>query len=337
MKNILVPITVLLLLVSCNIDRSSETALSGEALGTTYQIKYYALVAARDVESGLDSIFKAVNNSMSTYQKDSDISKINTGDTTIAVDLMFQEVLKLSKRIHKETNGYFDPTVGNLVNAYGFGAERFQKPIDSVQIDSLMQFVGLDNMSLTDGNRIKKTNPKVYLEFNAIAKGYCIDRIAAYLDDKGIKNYLVELGGELIAKGRKQQEDGNMEWVAGIEAPNQDGSRSIAKKVRLKNRAMATSGNYRKYKVDTESGNIYVHTINPLTGYPEINDMISASVFANTCAEADAYATAFMALGFEKSLSTLEKLEEVDVFLMYLNSENKLQTFTSEGIKKEVY
>lgn len=323
-----------IVLVSCKDNSSAEKRITGAALGTTYQVIYFANSSQNDMTIAMDSIFEAVNYSMSTYQDNSLISKINTIDSIIAVDGMFAEVFQLSKEIHKRSDGYFDPTVGNLVNAYGFGAERFKKPVDSTLIDSLKQYVGLETVTLSKGRLITKEHPQTYLEFNAIAKGYCLDRMAIYFDAQGINNYLIELGGELVAKGQKLST--GQAWLAGIEYPNEDGTRSIAKTVKLVNRAMATSGNYRKFKVDEDTGKKYVHTINPKTGYPEYNDMLSASVFAKTCAEADAYATTFMTLGKDKSMSLLKTLEDIDVYFMFLDSNDNIQTYASKGIESQI-
>lgn len=325
---------MLLVLVACSKEETKEQRITGEALGTTYQIIYFGNQDEDVMHQAMDSIFDAVNSSMSTYQDNSLISKINTIDSLIIVDDMFAEVFRLSEEIHELSDGYFDPTVGNLVNAYGFGAERFSKPVDSTLIDSLKQYVGLDKVTLTNKNLILKSHPETYIEFNAIAKGYCLDRMATYFDSRGIENYLIELGGELVGKGSKPTT--GKPWLAGIEDPNEDGTRSIAKTVRLKDRAMATSGNYRKFNIDDLTGKKYVHTINPKTGYPEYNDLLSASVFAKTCAEADAFATTFMAMGKDKSLQLLEKLDNVDVYFMYLDENGDIQTYASEGIKEQI-
>ena len=322
---------VIFFIWSCNNNDQNEKRISGNALGTTYQIIYFDDLDEEVFTKDMDSLLYAVNSSLSTYQSDSDISKLNAGDTTIVIDDMFTEVFQLSKKIHKESSGYFDPTVGNLVNAYGFGSKKFTTVVDSTVIDSLTTYVGLDKVVLNKNRTISKKHPEVYLEFNSIAKGYCLDRISTYLKEKDISNFLIELGGELVASGSKQPE--NKLWVAGIEEPLEDGSRAIAKTVKLKDIAMATSGNYRKYKIDSLSGQKYVHTINPLSGFPGQNDMLSASVFAQTCAEADAYATTFMTMGFKKSKQLLDSLQSIDAYLMYLNTDNEIEVYVTKGIE----
>ena len=300
--------------------------VSGEALGTTYHIKYFS-EDNFDASTKVDSIFKAINLSMSTYQQDSDISKINHGDTSVVVDDMFKEVYELSEIISRNTKGYFDPTVGNIVNAYGFGGEKVEIKLDSVKIDSMMTYVGMDKIALTSENRIKKSSPNVYLEFNSIAKGYTVDRLGIMLEKAGVNNYLVELGGELRARGKNI--DSQKNWRVGIDNP-QTKDRSFSTVISLKNVAMATSGNYRKFRLDSLTGKRYVHTINPLTGYSYKSDILSASVLANTCAEADAYATAFMAMGYSKALVVLEEIPGIEVYFIY-DEAGTVKTYASKG------
>lgn len=323
--------SILLLLISfgCQ-NKNSEKVFTGEALGTTYQIKYFS-EKNFDTEKALDSIFEVINTSMSTYQTDSDISRINSGDTSVRVDENFKEVFKYSEQIYNESQGYFDPTVGNLVNAYGFGPEKPLKELDSTQLDSLTRLVGFNKLNLENDNSLEKEIPGIYLDFNAIAKGFTIDVLARYLDKNKVENYLIELGGELVAKGKNMQKDS--EWIVAIDDPQQkEGNRTFQTILALNNRAMATSGNYRKTRTDS-SGVSFVHTINPLTGKAEKSNLLSASVLAENCTLADGYATAFMALGYEKSLEMLEKLNNVDVYFIYAEENGDLGIFASEGFK----
>ena len=324
---------ILLLVIvftSCN-NSPSLSYTEGNAIGTTYHIKYYS-DEKFDVEKGIDSVFYAVNQSMSTYMPQSDISRINKGDSSIVVDKMFKETFQLSKEIHHNTKGYFEPTVGNLVNAYGFGSENLKVQLDSTTIDSLLQFVGIEKVSITEEGKLVKMNPGVYLEFNAIGKGYAVDRIAKYLELHGAKNYLVEVGGELSAKGVNL--DKNKPWRVGIDDHNQtEAQRTITSVLTLNDRAMATSGNYRKFRVDSVTGKKYVHTINPNTGLASKSNLLSASVLAENCALADGYATAFMAMGLEKSKETLEQLPSVDAFLIY-DENGEVKTYATKGFQK---
>lgn len=330
MKKLLFCLSIILF-TGCQESAYKEKTVSGEALGTTYTIKYFS---EKDLgmENALDSIFRVVNRSMSTYQPDSDISRLNRGDSLVVVDTLFQNVFSLSQQIYRESGGYFDPTVGDLVNMYGFGPEKSLKVIDSTTIDSLMVFVGLDKIEISPEGQVKKEFPEVYLDFNAIAKGYAIDLIGHYLDHQEVDHFLVELGGELLAKGKNVNKDAA--WIVGIDDPNQEeGSRTLTAGVALKDRAMATSGNYRKNRIDPATGATYVHTINPLTGYPEKSNLLSTSVLAENCALADGYATAFMALGVERTIEILEDLEMVDVYLIY-TEDGKVKTYASEGFQE---
>lgn len=329
MKNLFYLIFVLLF--SCGESGPAEKSVNGEALGTTYHIKFYSENKI-PIKEALDSIFERVNHSMSTYQPDSDISKLNSGNNELRVDSLFQEVFKLSQKVHNESNGYFDPTVGDLVNMYGFGPEKALKVIDSSTVDSLMLFVGLEKVKISPEGKVTKENPETYLDFNAIAKGYTIDLIGKYFDSREVDHYLIELGGELLAKGKNLSKNSN--WTVGIDDPNQEeGERTLKVALELKNRAMATSGNYRKFRKDSISNKIYVHTINPKTGYPEKSNLLSASVLAPNCALADAYATAFMAMGLEKSKDLLFNLKNVDAYFIY-SEENEIKLFASPGFQK---
>ena len=322
-------------LISCGEPNLSEEKISGEALGTTYHITYFAAEDI-DLKKALDSIFFVVNRSMSTYHPDSDISRINRGDTAFEVDTLFRNVFVLSQKVYEETGGYFDPTVGDLVNMYGFGPEKQLNGVDSAKVDSLMDFVGLDKIKISAKGKVIKEAPEVYLDFNAIAKGYTVDLIGHYFIENGVENFLVELGGELLARGKNI--DNNTAWKVGIDDPNQvPGSRSlITAIVNLRNQALATSGNYRKFRIDPVTGIKYVHTINPLTGHPEKSSLLSASVIAENCALADAYATAFMALGYEPSVTLLEKLKNVEAFLIYSGEDGMVKEFATPGFEEQL-
>lgn len=307
---------------------------NGEALGTTYMVRYYS---DKDInfESSLDSILEDINSSMSTYITKSDISRINRGDTTVIVDEHFKRVFEASDKIFKESNGFFDPTVGVLVNAYGFGPGNPLKEIDSIALDSLRSLVGFDKIRITDNQTIKKGNPAIYLDFNAIAKGYTIDVIAEYLEANNIENYLIELGGELRANGKNLEKDAG--WVVGIDDPHQEGTqRKLQAKIKLVSASMATSGNYRKYRLDSVTGQKYVHTINPKTGKAERSNILSASVIAENCMLADGYATAFMALGLERTKAALERIKNVEVYIMYSKEDGGMEIYSSPGFQKHL-
>lgn len=332
MKKYLIYPLIAFIAVSCAKKANEERVEVGEALGTTYQIKYFS---EKDIklDVALDSIFESINNSMSTYRPGSDISKINSGDTTVRVDNDFRKVFEYSSKIYKESGGYFDPTVGILVNAYGFGPGKQLAEPDEKTMDSLRKYVGFNKLDISSRNIIVKNDPHIYLDFNAIAKGYTIDVIAKYLDSRNVDNYLIELGGELVGKGRNLAKDS--EWLVGIDDPRQkEDERTYQTVLALKNRALATSGNYRKFRIDSVTGKKYVHTINPLTGKAQKSNLLSASVLADNCALADGYATAFMALGLEKSKEMLERFDGVDVYLIYSEEGKKEESvYASPGFK----
>jgi thiamine biosynthesis lipoprotein len=293
--------------------------LEGSVFGTFYQVTYNSNI---NYEKQFDSLFYVINKSMSTYQTDSDISKINRNEV-IEMDTHFKNVFEASKKIHRETDGAFDPTIGALVNAWDFGPEGKIENLDSLKIDNLMKSVGFDKVSVL-GNKVSK-QPSTFIDFNAIAKGYAVDVIAKYLDQKNVTNYMVNIGGELNAKGINLEK--NKGWTVGVENPNFDGSQSYDKVFVLKDEAMATSGTYRKFKID-ENGNRYAHIIDTKTGYPSKTNLLSISVIAKDCMTADAYATAFKAMGIEKVETFLRSHQELKVFLIFENDENNLETLS---------
>ncbi|MCX2719233.1 FAD:protein FMN transferase [Lentiprolixibacter aurantiacus] len=304
----------------------------GGALGTSYSITYLSSESLNFQEE-IDSVFQVVNQSMSTYWPESDISRINRGDSTIVVDDMFREVFELSKEVHEKTQGYFDPTVGVLVNAWGFGPGRGME-LDSAKVDSLLQYVGFDKVSLTQEGRVRKEDPAIRFDFNAIAKGYAIDRLALMLDNNGIENYLVEVGGEIVARGENKIKD--KPWVLGIDDPQVEEGRRLKVALELTDAALASSGNYRKFRIDSITGEKYVHTIDPKTGFTRNSKVLSASVIAPACAEADAFATAFMAMDLEDSRAILEREKQLEAYLIYLDEAQEVQEFVTEGFKKRI-
>jgi len=331
MKKYILGIALVLgLFQSCKQDRSKvRNENVGGALGTSYSIISISSEKL-DLQKDIDSVFAVINQSLSTYIPESDISRINNGDTTVVVDRMFQEVLDLSKSIHQETNGFFDPTVGTLVNAWGFGPER-QISMDSLKIDSLLNYVGLNKITLDDTNHIVKDNPNIYLDFNAIAKGYAIDRLAAMLDAKGIENYLIEVGGELVAKGKNTIKD--KFWIVGIDDPEMEVNRSTKILIHLNDRALASSGNYRKFRIDEKTGKKFVHTVNPKTGYTQVSNTLAVTILADNCATADAYATALMAMNIEDAFALVEVNKRLEAYIIYLDENGETKEFSTDGFK----
>lgn len=328
MKNSLRAI-LLVLMVGCSSNPLIKNQTVGNALGTTYSIIYIA-DETLDYQQEIDSLFQVLNQSMSTYIPTSDISRINNGDATISVDHMFKDVYKTSSEVYKASNGYFDPTIGVLANAWGFGPGA-QLSLDSLRVDSLLAYVGWDKVNLNDDGTISKQNPSIRFDFNAVAKGYAIDRLAVMLDNKGIENYLVEVGGEVVTKGTNVIT--GKTWSVGIDDPQVEIGRQLKLIVGLKNKAMASSGNYRKFRIDPETGQKYVHTIDPKTGYTKNAFVLATSVVADNCAEADAYATAFMAMDLEDSKAVLSQNKELDAYIIYLNESGATKEFMTDGFK----
>ncbi len=330
-------ITVVLFLmgiVSCKTEAPKiyKNTSSGPALGTSYNIIYLANKEL-DFKKEIDSVFTVVNKSMSTYMPSSDISKINKGDTTVVVDVMFKDVFKLSNEVYTATNGYFDPTVGALANAWGFGPGK-QVKLDSAMVDSILQYVGFSKVSITNANTVKKLYPNIYFDFNAVAKGYTLDCLAKFLDKKNIDNYLIELGGEIVAKGQNTIKQ--KPWLVGVDDPEGENRSSPKVLLNIKDKALASSGNYRKFRIDEVTGEKYVHTINPKTGYTKNSSILGTTVIANTCATADAYATSFMAMDLPESKQLLSKNNELEAFIIYVDEKGKTQQFMTDGFKKMV-
>lgn len=317
------------LLFGCKPNEQVKNQNWGNALGTTYSIIYIA-DGELDYQKEIDSVFQAVNRSMSTYIPSSDISKINAGDSTIVVDDMFREVFEISSKVHSASNGYFDPTIGVLANAWGFGPGE-QLELDSLKVDSLLAYVGWDKVRLNDDHTISKAHPAIRFDFNAVAKGYAIDRLGAMLDAKGIQNYLVEVGGEVLTKGTNLVS--GKQWTVGIDDPQVETGRQLKLIVSLEDKAMASSGNYRKFRVDPETGERYVHTIDPKTGYTKNSHVLATSVVANTCAVADAFATTFMAMDLEDSKLVLQDHEELEAYIIYLDDNGETKEFMTDGFK----
>lgn len=294
-------------------------------MGTTYSIKYLSKDGT-GYQQEVDSLLFVFNQSLSTYILNSEISQFNR-DTVFYFELpFFLPVLKESKRVYVATDGAFDPTVMPLVRAWGFGPDQSQMP-DSSKIDSLLQYVGFDKISF-DSKMVTKSKPGVELDFSAVAKGYGVDVIGMWLAEHGISNYFVEIGGEVKCKGVNNE---GKSWRIGIEDPTREiNSRSTKAIVELQNRAMATSGNYRNYYV--VDGIPYSHTIDPASGFPVRNVLLSATVFADDCITADAFATAFMVIGLEKAKKIIEENPKIDGFLIYSDKTGKLRTFTSREV-----
>lgn len=304
-------------------------AHTGFALGTKYAIQYNGINMSFDeVQNGIDSLFTVINKSMSTYIPNSDISKINSGDSLLQVDAHFIKVFEKATEVWKATDGFFDPTVGVWVNAYGFGPDKPIKTLTQEKKAYLSKITGWHTIELTGDNTIEKSYLETYLDFNALAKGYAVDVLADYLSKSGSSNYLVEIGGEIVAYGNSPKT--NLPWIIAIDDPKQQNERKMIQRLSLNNEAIATSGNYRKFRVDVETGERYVHSINPLTGIPVKSNVLSASVRAADCMTADAYATALMVLPLETSIELIKKLTDVEAYWITASNDS-IQEYFSEG------
>ncbi|WP_369048006.1 FAD:protein FMN transferase [Tenacibaculum sp. UWU-22] len=320
--NILFFLAITIITTSCKKNEVKQTRLTGGVFGTSYSLIYDSNI---NYQKQIDHLFDQLNKSMSNYQTNSIISKVNRNEID-SVDTYFKNVYKASQKIYTETKGVFDPTIGTLVNAYGFGSGKKIKHIDSLKRDSLLQFVGLNKTQLINN---KITKPKgTFIDFNAIAKGYAVDVIANFLEQQQCNNYVVEIGGEIRVKGRNNKKKSS--WKIGIDDPKFDGTESYSKIISLTNCAMATSGTYRKFKVD-ENGNRYAHIINALTGSPSKTNVLSVSVIAKNCMVADGYATAFQAMGIKKVTEFLKTHPELQVYFIFEDNNKTLKTLNLNG------
>jgi len=307
--------------------QSSAMKIEGNAQGTTYHITYFD-AKNRNFQPEIEKILKNFDLSVSTYIPNSIISRINSNDKNVIVDNYFKACFKKAKEVWKNTNGAFDPTVYPLVNAYGFGPGKKQK-LEKSKIDSILNFVGFQLIELK-GNQVIKKDPRVALDFNAFAQGYSVDVVSDFLNSRGVAAYIVEIGGEVYAKGRNS--DGS-NWKIGIEKPidNKETINSLKAIAKLEDMAVATSGNYRRFTM--EDGVKYVHHIDPKTGYPTKNNLLSASIFAKKCMISDAYATGVLVLGLEKAKVFLKKHPELQAYLIYSDDYGNYQVYETPGLK----
>lgn len=298
----------------------------GLVFGTMYKITYQS---KENLKKDIEAELQKVDNSLSPFNKQSVITHINNNEN-MQTDSMFAYVFRLAKAVSTDTHGAFDITVAPLVNAWGFGFKN-ATGIQPNTIDSIRQFVGFHKVDLIDGKIVKK-DPRVMLDCSAIAKGFGVDCVARLLDSKGVKNYMINIGGELVMKGENQ----NMEsWRIGINKPIDDSlsvNQELQTVLEITNVGLATSGNYRNFYY--KDGKKYAHTIDPRTGYPVQHSILSATVIAKDCMSADAYATAFMVMGLEEAERVADAHPDIDACFIYTDEEGKLQTFLTKGMEK---
>lgn len=298
----------------------------GLVFGTVYKITYQH---ADDLQNEIKEAMLEVDNSLSPYNPNSIITRINHNqDTTL--NEHFTHVFELAQQISAETEGAFDITVAPLVNAWGFGFKH-SIDIEPSVIDSLRQFIGYQKIKLVDGKMVKE-DPRLMLDCSAIAKGYGVDRVARLLDKKGVQHYMVDIGGEVVVKGKNSR---MKTWRIGINKPVED-SLSINQELQtileVSGVGMATSGNYRKFYY--KDGKRYAHTIDPRLGTPIQHNILSATVLAKDCTTADAYATAFMVMGLEKAKAFCEQHPELNAYLICAGEGDSYEIYYTPGMEK---
>lgn len=298
----------------------------GAVFGTFYHITYQS---DNQLDEGIKKVLDMVNQSLSMFEKESTISRINN-NTSMDTDSMFVRIFCLAKQISAETDGAFDITVAPLVNLWGFGFKNMEN-VSEAAIDSIRQYVGIDGVELTDG-KIVKQHPETMLDCSAIAKGYGVDAVSEYLESQGVKNYMVEIGGEVRVRGFNPRND---HWSIGITRPEDDSTcvqNDIEQVLKVTDLSMATSGNYRNFYM--KDGKKYAHTIDPRTGRPVQHNILSSTVLASDCATADAYATSFMVLGLEKAKKVLSKHSELMAFFIYTDADGNTKEWYSPKLKE---
>lgn len=300
----------------------------GLVFGTMYKITYQS---KKNLKTEIEAELQKVDLSLSPFNKQSVITHINN-NTDMQTDSLFDYVFRLARQVSEETHGAFDITVAPLVNAWGFGFKNAAQ-VNPQTIDSLRQFVGFKKIKLENG-KIIKSDPRTMLDCSAIAKGFGVDCVARLFDRKGIRNYMIDIGGELVMKG----ENAKMEpWRIGINKPIDDSlsvNQELQTVLQISNVGLATSGNYRNFYY--KDGKKYAHTIDPRTGYPIQHNILSATVVATNCATADAYATAFMVLGLDSAKAICHAHPELDAYFIYSKEDGKTDIYYTDGMKKYI-
>ncbi len=327
--NYLFTIVCVLLLSSCRQPKEPVLLkIAGETQGTYYAITYYADDSI-SLHPAIDSLLHRFDSTASTYKPNSIISRLNNNDPHARADEMFGIIFRKSMEVSEKTYGAFDITVGPLVNAWGFGLSNRLK-MDQHIVDSLKPLVGYHKVKLNNG-KLLKTDPRIRIDFNAIAQGYAVDVVGAFLDSKGIQSYIIDIGGEVLARRSKP---GGEKWSVAIEMPTRqaDDERTVQAVVMLQDMAISTSGSYRKFY--EENGIRYSHTIDPASGYPVVHSLLSVSVMASDCMTADAYATALMVMGVEKGKEFLKHSKGLEAYFIYSAPDSSMKTYCTKGFEK---
>lgn len=334
-QNALYTAAILLLIALVWYFRSIEEPavkrqFTGATMGTSYTVSYFG-DPNPDLKSSVDSLLVVFNQSLNTWNEDSEVSIFNREERINFNLPYFYPVLKGSERVYELSEGAFDPAVMPLVNAWGFGPDSGTSP-DSTVIDSLMEFVGFDQIEF-DEKGVSKSDARVQLDFSAIAKGFGVDIVSEFLVSMGYVNHFVEIGGEVNARGKNRENGKN--WVIGITDPRStlENSGMIAT-LSISDQSVATSGNYYNYRV--RDGVKYSHTISPFTGYPIERWILSATVVTDNCMIADALATAFMVMGHEKAIEITGLNNDIEAFIIYSKPDGSLGYHISSGLKEHL-
>jgi FAD:protein FMN transferase len=317
-------------LISRATKKSEYISIAGLTQGTSYHITYESK-KGENLKPFIDSLLADYDLSLSAYNPNSLISRFNRNDPGTRADQKFKDVFNKSYEVYVKTGGAFDITVAPIINALGFGSSKDTLKVDSTMIDSLLAYVGMDKVKL-NGDSLEKQNKNIKIDVNGIAQGYSVDLVAKYLEGRKIRNYMVEIGGEVRARGRNQN---NRIWRIGIDKPvegNMMPGAELEAIIRLDNRSLATAGNYRKFY--ERNGIKYAHIINPKTGYPEFSKLLSATVVARDCLTADAYDTPLMVLGLEKSIQFLKENTFLEAYLIYTDEKGDYKVYATPGLKK---
>lgn len=350
MKNTLLILLSILFFSSCKKEVKTPsidfTTVGGETMGTYYKVTYSDSLK-RDFKKDIDSLLVAINLELSTYIDTSTISIFNQTTDSLSLhnhvyngisedaqrNKHFITNIEASKQVYEQSQGAFDPTVMPLVNYWGFGytPKKAVEKVDSLTIDSIMQYIGYNKITFSRGEDcvVKKSLAGVKIDMSACAKGYGVDAVGRLLSQNGLKDYYVEIGGESVGFGNGKSGDG---WNVAITIPKENAAILDYKAIiKLKNKAIATSGNYRNFH--EVNGSKYAHTINPKTGFPEASRLLSASIFTDECMMADAYATACMVMGLEKAKPFIDSLQGVEGYFIFSTETGELKTEYTEGVK----
>ncbi|MCC6725057.1 MAG: FAD:protein FMN transferase [Saprospiraceae bacterium] len=342
---------------SCQNDKTTHEyrTVEGKTMGTYFKVTYQDSLN-RDFFKAIDSMLVQINHEISTYEPNSTISQFNKSATSFELGMDFRAYslclanpsqcgkvrnyhfyknLVAARVANQQTNHAFDPTVMPLVNYWGFGytPQKAVEKVDSLKVDSLMQFVGFEKVAQADSNGfvvLNKTLPGVQLDFGGTGQGYAIDAIAIFLELQGIKNYLVDIGGESRARGKNHKGEW---WTIGVNTPKPEaGLTEFTKVIKLENKSVSTSGNYRNFH--EVNGSKYSHIIDPRTGYPRQSNLLSVSVFAENCLEPDALATSFMVLGLDKAYELASQMKGIEAMFIYSDEKGNLQIKQTPGVAK---